>query len=194
MPRYALLALAVVSVALIAAGVVVSHKLTAGPAGAKASATPTPTISVPPPKRPVQHGIVHLAANYKNFVNLICGALARHEATPLENHLIYYQANEGVYWSPFNRAEGNFASADTIRQWLTSGHERCVRLSPSFLGHGVLASKGWTLDGGWALFDLDKQPGTGAWTIDDFTFGTYRQVMGSFYGNEHRSVAYHSKA
>jgi hypothetical protein len=140
-------------------------------------------------------GPVHLAANYKNFVELICGGIRRHNSTLLENNLEYYQYNEGMYWGTFNRGEGNFASAGAVGQWLNSGRERCVRVAPSFLGHGVVATRGWTTrHGSWCLLDLDKRPTTGAWTIDDFTFGTYRQVMGSFFANEPQSVAYRGRA
>jgi hypothetical protein len=136
---------------------------------------------------------VHLPGDYKAFVSAVCRAITRHDPVPLENDLIRYQFNTGVYWGGFNRAEGTVGNADLVGAWLGSGNQQCVRVAAPYLGHGVMASRGWSDPstsqyGTWALFDLDKQ--NGAWKINDETFGSYAQVMGSFFANWQRSVEY----
>lgn len=186
-------AVAAIGIAIIVGAFFVNHKLQSHATAPPPSPTPTEVVS--PPLTQSHKGGVRLDPTYRSFVYAICHALQHHQAATLENDLEYYQYNEGAYWGLFNLGEGNLAPSSAVGRWLAHGTERCVRIAPSFLGHGVLATRGWvSKHGGWVLLDLDKQPKTGAWTIDDFTFGSYKRIMGSFFANQSKSVLYSPNA
>jgi hypothetical protein len=179
-------------VVIVAVGVITARSLNSSSQHPVRS-TPVPSIVVPTIVAHPVHHPVHLAAAYRSFVHAMCHAIAHHDANFLETHLEDYQYNTGVYYGPFNLTEGYFGNADLFGSWLQSGSQHCVRIGPSFMSHGVVASAGWTNPstsqyGTWALFDLDKLKG--AWKINDETFDSYRRVMGSFFGIEPRSVVY----
>jgi hypothetical protein len=185
--------LAVVAlVVLVAVGIFTARSLNST-SQHPAHGTPVPTIVFPTVVAHPAHRLVRLNPTYKAFVDAVCHAIAHHDATFLENNLEDYQFNTGVYYGPFNRSEGLHGNADLFGSWLQSGNQHCVRIGPSFMSHGVVASAGWTNPstsqyGTWALFDLDKL--NGAWKINDETFDSYTHVMGSFFGIEPRSVMY----
>lgn len=160
------------------------------------TASPTHVVSTPPvahktpvPSRPT-HRHIALMPDYRAFIGEICQAIAAHNATPLINNLEYYQYNSGVYYATFNRSEGQTAPAgpQILTTWLSSGSEHCVQFAPSFGGHAVLATAGWTFDGGWCILDLDKM--SGVWKIDDFTFGGKGQVLYALSSNNPEVIPY----
>lgn len=194
MRRYWAWAILAVGVLVILFGLFINRRIEPHATAPPPSPTPTEVVA-PPPSHASHHDAVRLDSSYKTFVDRICQGLQHHRAGTIENSLEYYQYNEGVYWGTFNLGEGARAPSNLVGEWLAKGSERCVRIAPSYLGHGVVVTRGWrTKHGSWALLDLDKQPRTGAWTIDDFTFGSYRKIMGSFFGNEPKSIVYRTNA
>jgi hypothetical protein len=175
-------------VAFVVVGILVGHGMMQS---SPKKPTPTPVGTIPPvstPTKPVIHHAVHLDPSYAAFVKKICTAFQSRNASFIENSLMYYQYNTEIYSGPFNLGLGSFKPVTSMEPWLQAGNVRCFRVGQSVLGHGNLATKGWSFEGGWAILDLDKRGKN--WHINDFTFGTRAQVMGAFFGNDAASVAY----
>jgi len=177
---------------VLVVAVAIGFGLNLGSKSSNPTPTPVPPVSTPTPSG--NHHPVRLNPVYAAFVKRMCQAFRYRQAAVLEHNLPYYQYNVEVYWSPFNLSAGSWAPVTVFSQWLAGKNVRCVRLSASDgHRHGVLVTRGWGMYGGWGIIDLDIPPGRTGWRMNDFTFGTRQQVLGAFYGNEHRSVRFTAK-
>jgi len=178
-------------VAVLLVGVLAAKGLAPG-----SGPTPTPVITVVPvstPTKPVNHHHVTLTADFKRFVHEVCAAFQRGDASFLETHLEFYQYNTEVYYSPFNLSSGFWALPGQLQPWTGGGSVRCVRMAEPYSIHGVLVTRGWSLDGGWGIIDMDIPPGRTSFRLNDFEFGSKAQVMGAFYGSNPESLPYRSR-
>lgn len=135
-----------------------------------ARATAVPTRYVAPKPRPTPTPVVGQA--YAAFVRTICTAFAARDANTITNSLPYYQYNSGLRYGSLGDGEGQSADPALMRTWLAGRHVRCTNYTPDLAGHGVVLSRGWSVNGyQWGLLDLDTFQGH--WKINDFTFGLY---------------------
>jgi hypothetical protein len=112
---------------------------------------------------------------YRVFLAGVCRRLAVRDAGPLSADLANYQYNTGLRYGILGDGEGANGDPSLFATWLRHGPVRCVSYTPDIAGHGTLVTRGWPLEGGWAITDLDTFGGI--WKLNDFTFGKRSAIL-----------------
>jgi hypothetical protein len=107
---------------------------------------------------------------YMNFVDSLCSAFQKKDASAVIGYLPYFQYNSGLRWGMLGDGEGNTSDPATVRTWLAASNVHCRYYTPGENGHGTLLATGWSHPGPASLVEVDIYP-SGKWKINDFTFG-----------------------